>query len=487
MKIKSLTIVGGGTAGWLAAAFLSYNHKELKINLIDKDVPTPIGVGEATLLTFRGFLEESGFDISEWFIDLDAGYKSGIMFSNWSKKGHDIWHPFMKGNRNLNDQIMTWDAWSLNQDLDFKKYCLGMHDSSVIHNTVDMNSIESYAYHVDCGKLTKFIREKIKNKINLIYSDVVNIDKTENNIERLFLKNGQIIESDLFLDCTGFLSLLKESKKIDLSDRLFVNTAVVCPIPYKNRKEEFKPYAICEAVDHGWIWKIGVNSRIGSGMVFNRNITDIDEAKRYFVDHWDHRISVDNVRHINWDPFYVEDQWAGNIVSIGLSSGFIEPLESTSIGLMTYSIAMLSNSIKESYITDLDIKVYNNNMMLTYEDCIDFVSAHYANNERTSDFWNYVRRTFVPSSRMNHHVELLLDENASLRHSSRWNYMFGNGNWILLLQQLGYPISPRKINLPNENVREFLIRSYIEHEKNRHIWSRHHSTEVDRLHETYKK
>lgn len=485
MKVETITIVGGGTAGWLAAAFLTRQNQNLRVTLIDKDIPTPIGVGEATLLTFGKFLEESGLPINDWFSKIDAGYKSGIMFANWTKPGHDIWHPFMKGNRNLNDTVTTWDAWSVNQDLDFKKYCLGVHDVSVLHNGVDANSLEAYAYHIDCGKLTSYIKNRIADRINLIYSDVVAIDRKDNDIiDTLTLKNGDKIKSDLYIDCTGFLSILKTPKlKIDLQDRLFVNTAVVCPVPYQDRPNEFKPYAVCEAVDHGWIWKIGVSSRIGSGMVFNRNITSIDEAKKYFVSHWNDRISVDNVRHINWDPFYTTDQWRGNVVSIGLSSGFIEPLESTSIGLMTYSIALLSNSLMENFINQRDIDLYNLAMINTFEDCVDFVSLHYSQNHRTSKFWTYVKNTFRISDRMNHQIAMLLDSNIPLRHSARYNYMFGNGNYILLLQQLGYKVTPRNIPIHAEQAREYLIRSYIAHEKNRHVWSRHHSSEIDRISE----
>jgi tryptophan halogenase len=481
MKVKTLTIVGGGTSAWLAAAYLFKNHPDIKITVVDKEVGNPIGVGEATLLTFRPFMEECGFSIEDWMVDLDAGYKSGIVFSNWRHEGDNIWHPFYKGNRLVDNTFHIHDLWSNVQELDYKKYALSQWDSSITHNSVDANNIESYANHVDCGKLVVYIQERLKNKINIIRSEVVEVVKTGDLVSQLTLADGQIIKSDLYIDCTGFKQLLGASKqRVDLEDRLFVNTAVAGPIPYQDRATEFKPYADCEAVDHGWIWKIGVGSRIGSGMVFNRDITSPEEAKEYFVKHWDNRTTVDKLRVIDWTPFYNKDQFVGNVVNIGLSAGFIEPLESTGIGLITVGITQVSNALQENYILDQDVVNFNTFMTTLFEDCVDFVSAHYANNTRKSKFWDHVRSTFKPSVRMLHQIEQLNDPTVKIPTGSRFNYMFGGSNWSLLLIQLGYPVAERPLSVPKEVISDMLISNYIENEKYRHVWSRHHASEIDR-------
>lgn len=484
MKVTSIVIVGGGTSAWMTAAYLYNNNPDIKITVVDKEVGNPIGVGEATLLSFKPFMEECGFDINEWFVPLDAGFKSGILFANWTGPGNNIWHPFYKGNRNVKD-LKIWDVWSNHQHLDFKKYALSSYGSSVENNKVDNNAIQNYAFHVDCGKLVLFIQEKLKNKIRIIKSDVINVINDDyENIDFLQLKNGDSIKGDLYIDCTGFKNILRKPKeRIDLSDRLFVNTAVVCPIPYQDRDNEFKPYAVCEAVDHGWIWKIGVSSRIGSGLVFNREITDIEEAKEYFVNHWDNRIKKENVRVIDWTPFYNKDQWAGNVVSIGLSAGFIEPLESTGIGLITYGITQLSNALHEKNYNLLDIEYFNLNLNILFEDCIDFVSMHYANNTRTSKFWKLTSKKFTPSARMKNFLEDLNDPTISVPQSGKYNYMFGGANWSLCLIQLGFTVASRILKLPSDLSLELLIANYVEHEKNKHIWSRHHSSDVDRIRE----
>lgn len=482
MKVETITIVGGGTSAWLAAAYLYNNHPAISITVVDKEVGNSIGVGEATLLSFQPFMNECGFPIEKWFSKLDTGYKSGILFSNWQEPNNDIWHPFYKGNRKIDDIFHLWDVWSLAQDMDFKTYATGSYTSSIIHNAYDANST-SYAYHINCGKLVLFVQEQLKDKINIIKSDVVEVIKTnDETVDCLVLKDGSVIKSDLYVDCTGFHQILRKSKKrVDLQGRLFVNTAVVCQVPYEDRPNEFKPYAVCDAVDHGWIWKIGVNERIGSGMVFNRNITDIEEAKDYFVNYWNGRIKKENVRAINWDPFYNQDQWTGNVVQIGLSGGFIEPLESTGVGLITVGITQLSNALFEQWYSENDVNNFNGQMVALFEDCVDFVSMHYANNFRTSKFWKYVNETFKPSKRMNHYLERLLNPNIKVPVDSKYNYMFGGSSWSMLLQQLGYPIAPRNISYSSDYAKELLISNYVEHEKNKHVWSRHHSTEIDRL------
>ena len=487
MKVQSITIVGGGTSGWLAAAYLSKNQPDIFITVVDKEVGTPVGVGEGTLLQIGDFLLECGFELSEWFPAVDATYKSSILFANWQGKGKDVWHPFYKGNRVVDEHTRLYDVWSHVQEFDFKKFAMAYYESSVIHKSVDSNNLRDYGYHIDCSKLVQFVQQKLKNKVKLIKSEVVDIVYDNENISSLKLKNNEIISADLFIDCTGFKGLLKKSnKRINLEGRLFCNTAIAGHVPYKDRDNELQPYVISEAVDHGWIWNIPVSSRIGSGLVFNRDITDIEEAKEYFVNYWDNRISKEDCKVIDWTPFYNEDMWSGNIVSIGLSAGFIEPLESTGIALITSAVAQLSNAMRTQYYSKEDVDFFNLQMKIMFEDCVDFVSMHYADNDRDTKFWSYVKNTFKPSNKMLHFIEQLADPSVRIPNSGKFQFVFDGVNWSIWLIQLGVPVAPRKIKYNKDEAENIVIDNYLKNEKYRYLWSRHHATEIDRLKEYFR-
>lgn len=484
MQIKDLTIVGGGTAGWLTAAFISHNIPQLQITVVDKSIGDPVGVGEGTLLSLGPFLNECGFEFNEWFYNIDATYKSAIMFKNWLGEGKDIWHPFNKLTTKFDEKFRLQDLWSQNQDLDYKVYASGFYETSVKYNAVDIEHIDSYAFHVDCGKLVKFIQTKLQNKVRFIKSDVVDIVyDTEDIIKHLKLADGQIVESDLYVDCTGWKGLLRTpKKKIDLSDRLFCNTAVAGHVPYEDRPNELRPYVISEAVDHGWIWDIPVHSRIGSGLVFNRDITDIDEAKRYFCNYWNNRITPDKLKVLDWSPYYIQDMWKGNIVKIGLSAGFIEPLESTGVGLITFGAAQLNNALQSQLVTEDNVNYFNLQMKIVFEDCVDFVSMHYHKNQRKTKFWNWVNSRIKVSDKMKHYLELLSNPDTVIPVGGQYNSVFVGANWSLWLAQMGYPVAERHTGRSNEESRELLIDHYNKREKFRYLGSRHHSTEIDRIH-----
>lgn len=484
MQIKNITIVGGGTAGWLTAAFISHNIPQLEITVIDKSIGDSVGVGEGTLLSLGPFLSECGFEFSEWFFNIDATYKSAIMFKNWLAEGKDIWHPFNKANTKFDEKFRLQDLWSQNQDLDYKIYASGFYETSVKYNSVDLENMDSYAFHVDCGKLVNFIQTKLKNKIKFIKSDVTDIIYNDDNtIKNLKLINGEIIKSDLYVDCTGWKGLLRvPEKKVNLTDRLFCNTAVAGHIPYEDRNSELKPYVISEAVDHGWVWNIPVHSRIGSGLVFNRDVTTIDEAKNYFCKYWNNRITPDKLKVLDWTPYYIEDMWQGNVVKIGLSAGFIEPLESTGVALITFGAAQLNNALQSQFVSKDNTDYFNLQMKIVFEDCVDFVSMHYHKNQRNTKFWNWVNSKSVISNKMQHYLDLLKDPRSVIPVGGQYNSVFVGANWSSWLIQMGYSVAERLTGRSGEEARELIIDHYNKREKFRYLGSRQHYAEIDRIH-----
>lgn len=482
--VKNVVIVGGGSSAWLTAAYLSNQCPYINFTVIDKEIGNPIGVGEGTLLSFQKYMADCGFKMEEWFNAVDATYKTGALFPDWKFKGNQIWHPFNMS-PNIDGDIRLQQAWSHHQENDMKLYGLALYDIAVNHNKIDPTIIETYGFHVDCGKLVQFIQSKLKNRITFIASDVVDFIRDGDILKSVVLANGQTVSADMFIDCTGFKSILRTHKKrVELMGRVFCDTAVCGQIQYEDKDTEMRPYTRAQAVDHGWLWTIPTQSRMGSGIIFNKSVTDPEEAKDYFVKYWNGRISKEKLRVIDWTPYYLEDPWRGNIVNIGMSSGFIEPLESTGLAIVQYQAYSLMNIIKSGFWHEDNVTIYNKEFKLRFEDCVDFVSSHYSVTERTEKFWEYVKQTYKPTRGILTHIKLLED---GPRHSSQaqLTHVFSGTNWTTWLAQLGYKIGEDKL-LTKEQAGYLLNKFYNTIEKYRTNWSYHHATEINRSNEYLK-
>ena len=461
-QIKNITIVGGGSAAWLAATYIQHNHWDISLTVIDKEVGNPIGVGEATVLTFPHFLRKCGINLPEWFSNIDATYKSGIEFPHWKRPNNNVWHPFYLNRSYFQQGCTAYDLWATKQDLDFKTSAIPTYEVNM-NNKLDMwAAFETLAYHIDAGKLVTELQRICSNNVNIIKSDVVEVNKDEQgNVKSLKLKNGTEHHSDFFIDCTGFASILKEADRVELlgEGRLFTNAAVAGHIPYEDFEKECVPYVKCPAVDHGWIWKIPVQSRIGSGLVFNKDITDPEEAKRYFCEHWDNRITPDDLKLIDWVPYYSKNFWEGNVVSIGLSGGFIEPLESTGLASMTVGVEKLMEMIPQYAYNDSNIETYNREMEVWYNDAVDFVNSHYADTEWDTPFWNFVKETHVKSEKHLWYENWLKDPNRKFYTPVQSRTLFHPPNWHLWLIQMGYPVNVDLNYMPPQEI-DFLLHDF---------------------------
>ena len=444
-----------------AAYLVSVCSPDVNISIIDKFQGTSVGVGEATLISFISFLEKCGFSEKTWFDEIDATIKGGILFKNWQYDGEDIWHPFsyyMFDGKYDNGISL----WSNNQNLPFVDYALPEYELLVNRKGLNENITKSVARHVDCNKLVQYIKNKLSDKISFINSEVIQVVKDDvGSIEKIILKNGQQIKSDLYIDCTGFKKVLSsDCKKILLTDRLFCDTAVAGHVQYENKKEELHPYTACDAVEHGWIWKIPVQTRIGTGLVFNRSITDPEHAKDFFVDYWKGRIDKESLRVIDWTPYYSEKFWNNNVISIGLSGGFIEPLESTGLQIIQTGVEILESVLQKSFYSQDDINLYNLKMSITYDETVDYVSMHYFNSNKKGKFWDFVREKSVNlNERTNFYLNLMKTNNLHIDIFSGES-IFAAYNWILWLVQLNYPITNLGIGCDKYESRQIIKENY---------------------------
>ena len=390
--VHHIIIVGGGSSAWLTAAYLSHNT-DFEITLVDKEEGKPIGVVEATLLSFRSFMDSCGFKFEEWITEIDATYKTGILFPGWGKNKQTVWHPFqmdpMAAPGELNTENIT-------------------------------------GFHIDCHKLVTFIQSKIS--IEVIRDTVVRLDS-----DGLLLKSNKRLTADLFVDCTGFKSLLQETPSTILTDRLICDTAIAGHVSYQDPWRERVSYVISEAVECGWIWKIPLQSRIGTGIVFNKSITPVPEAKKIFLDHWDQRVGP--TKTIDWTPYYKKEFWKDNVVRIGLSAGFIEPLESTGLALIMEGAHQLVLALHGPGYTSYNVAIYNSIIQNFFEESIDFVGAHYTLNTRSEPFWCKARDQLKKSKRQIFYSEMIKNPSYDTKNNYVSYSFFKKNNWFTWLKQ----------------------------------------------------
>ena len=448
--VKRIVIVGGGTAGWITASWFARRwSKRLDVVVIDKTQPERVGVGEATLLSFPEVMRQMNYEPKQWMNEIDATYKAGILFPGWGKKENVIWHPFGFGilgdgdNPNI-PRVPLYDVWSNYQDQYDIKDISGLYKSAMKNNVEPDYIRDTYAYQIDCGKLVQFLqkntipflKEYIQSDVVEVYKDGISDDITKSNIKKLVLDDGSEITGDLFIDCTGWKQMLIGENNVDLSDRLFIDTAFAAKVEYENKSQEMHPYTDCAALEHGWRWRIPTRSRIGTGYCFNRSITDPDVVADAFVEHWNNRIKKEDLRMLDWKPQYVKKFWEGNVVPIGLSAGFIEPLESTGLALMIRGCEFLEESMVDCFYNPYETGIYDIRMKCAFESAVDYVNMHYSYCEREGKFWDYVRLSHEKSGMQKYMEDQINDPHLITFQQHRSSSFFGGSNWHVWLLQL---------------------------------------------------
>lgn len=476
--VINIVIVGGGSSAWLTAAYLT--TKNFKVTVVDKEISQPVGVGEATILGFGQFMHDCGFEFNDWFINCDATFKAGIYYPNWVDEGNKFWHPFYLS-PNIDSNIKQHDAWSHFQDLEFYRHGLSLYDISVNYNKIDTSLMDSYAFHIDAGKLVSYIQDRIKERCNFIQSEVIDIVKNDNSINCLKLKSGEIIYGDLFIDCTGFKSLINEDNNFEnIYGRLFCNTAIASRIEYINKENEMHPYTKAEAVEHGWIWTTPIATRIGSGLVFDKNITSIEDAKTYFCNYWNNRVNPEECRVLDWTPRYTKTPWKNNVVSIGLSAGFIEPLESTGLALIISQATLLAKHISDNIYSDISIDIFNKQFTDNFENSLDFVSLHYSKTNKVGKFWESVRNNYTKSNYIKLKEELVKNIGPLSSTNKKDSHIFSGANWTTWFALMKYEILAAK-NVNTIDAKNAIEKYFNAVESYRHTWSVLHNQEVERI------
>ena len=426
---KSIVIVGGGSSGWMTAATLISHYPEYNITLVESpDIPT-IGVGESTQQRILTWLKSIDANIDDFMVDTDASYKLSIRFKNFHRKKDEGFHyPF--GAAYLEHSQFGFQDWFIKKALNpetpvtdfaetyFPQMAIVNNNKYTLNRSRTIPGFDGdkdYALHFNAIKFAGWLREKfsIPKGVKRIEATVSEVKTDENGFSSLVLDNGQEISADLYIDCTGFKALLSNAVGgvdfIDMSDRLPCNKAWAVQMPYKNVDKELENYTNCTALGYGWVWNTPLYSRIGTGYVYSDRFTTDEEALEEFKAHLcsDEMVVprspedlVDlKFNQVKFRTGRMSKTWNKNVVSIGLASGFIEPLESN--GLHTtheYLIALLKMLDKD--LNNQSIKdIFNKSCEKLFDGFFDFVELHYSHSERKdTEFWKYMTEKEAPAA-----------------------------------------------------------------------------------------
>jgi tryptophan 7-halogenase len=465
--IKKVVILGGGTAGWMTAALLKKVLGEIVvIELVESEEIGRIGVGEATIPPIRHFNEVLGINEFEFIRETKASIKLAIKFENWRVNGESYFHTFGAAGKamafcpfhhywlrakKLGDRSSLWDY-------DLNYLCAKENKFSIIQAKDPIFDM-LYAYHFDAGLYAAFLR-KYSEGLGVLRAEgkvkQVEINNNSGDIEALVLESDNKITGDLFIDCSGLRGLLIQEKLNtgydDWSHWLPCDRAVAIP---SERLPETLPYTRSIAHSAGWQWRIPLQHRNGNGLVYSSQYLSDDEAKNLLEKNLETR-AIGEPNLIRFKTGRRLKQWNRNVIAIGLSSGFLEPLESTSIHLIQSAIVRLIKFFPHYGISEANRNEYNRLSKIEFEQIRDFIILHYHVNEREdSQFWRDLRGMEVPET-LSIKIKLF-SENGKIYHEQ--DNLFSDSSWLqVMLGQGIYPkdYHPIANNISEEKLKEML-------------------------------
>ena len=442
--VKRVVIAGGGTAGWTVAAALVKNLGPLlAITLVESDAIGTVGVGESTIPTARRFHELIGLDEQAFVRATGASFKLGIAFEDWARVGDRYFHSFGVTGPSTwmaDFQHMWLEAREQGFAGELGDYCLELQAAKAGKFQGGRGSPLNYAYHLDATAYGQFLRgiaepqgvRRVEGKIA-----EVKVAPDSGFIEALVLESGETVEGDLFIDCTGFRGLLIEgtlatgwddwSHWLPTDSALAVQTEAVGPA---------RPYTRAVAHRAGWQWQIPLQHRVGNGLVYCSRFMSDDEAQALLAERVEGPMLTEP-RLIRFKAGSRRKEWHKNCVAIGLASGFVEPLESTSIHLIMIAVTRLMQLFPFGGVNEAVAERYNDVARREIEGIRDFIILHYYLNERDEPFWQECRSLDIPASLAERIA--LFREGANAYQAA--DELFRTDSWVQVM--LGQRLTPR--------------------------------------------
>lgn len=451
-QIERIVILGGGSAGWMAAAALAKaTEGACTITLVESDEIGTIGVGEATIPPVKIFNARLGIDEQTFLRETSGTFKLGIEFVNWTRQGHAYFHPFGQYGaefdelpfyqhwirEHLNGRVASLDdysmAWAMSAA---NRFSHPERNKRLIQSTFD------YAYHFDAGLYAGYLRRYSQARgVLRIEGRVTHASQDPDSgfIRSVTLADGRELPGDLFIDCTGFSGLLIEKTLStgyeDWSRWLPCNRAVAAPC---NSDQPLFPFTKSTAKRAGWQWRIPLQHRVGNGYVFCDGFISTQEAEQELLASMD-SAPLAAPRHIRFVTGRRKRFWNKNCVAIGLSAGFMEPLESTSLHLIQYGIMRLLALFPDRQMSPLLAEEYNALTSAEYERIRDFLVLHYkATERRDDDFWRHCADMEIPD-RLKYKIEHFRSHGLVVSDERE---LFTNPSWIAVL--IGQNVIPTR-------------------------------------------
>lgn len=451
-SLRSICILGGGTAGWMAASLLGaiLQDSGTRITLVESPDIGIIGVGEATVPSFMAFLRSARITQKE-FIQATAGsFKLGIRFDNWLQQQHSFFHPFGKIGRSI-DGHDFYQVW-LKTIADGNPTRWMDHSPAAIMAEQHRFTVETqlqntplspygYALHLDAVLAARYLRTIAQGRgVKRIEGTVSNVVTDERQfIQSVKLTNGETISSDFFIDCTGFKGLLIEETLHtgydNWSHYLPCNRAVA--VQTENTGAPV-PFTIVTARDAGWTWKIPLQHRTGNGYVFASDYCSDDEATQTLLNVVEGKLLTEP-RIIPFVTGKRKKIWHNNCLALGLASGFLEPLESTAIHLIYRTLAHFIRNFPDRDFDPLLEQQCNALIDNDYLEIRDFIILHYCTSQRSdTEFWRWCQSMEVPDS-LREKIRQFRRRGQLVHHPEN---LFGSDSWSAILE--GMNIRPQK-------------------------------------------
>ncbi len=452
--LKKICIVGGGTAGWIAAALMAEHFKGrmAEIELVESDDIGTIGVGESTVPPFLELLAKLGVNEQEFIRETQASFKLGIQFEDWTEKGESYFHPFgaIGAQVDISDFYQVWlKARANGYDrplMDFAASAeMARQGRFMLPFKAQRTPINGavYAVHVDARRVAQYLRRFAEargvTRTEGVIDDVA--VRRDGFVQSVRLKSGKVVEADFFIDCSGFRALLIGKALgvgyTDWSEWLLCDRAIAVQTENVGAPA---PYTLAQAQDFGWRWRIPLQHRTGNGYVFSSRHLSDDEATATLMSQVEGRPVV-NPMVVPFKTGVRDRIWQGNVLSLGLASGFIEPLESTAIHLIYRGMDFFFRLMPDLDCDPALAEEYNRRMTVDYEEIRDFIILHYCLTRRDDTaFWRECRDMILPEG-----LQKKLDvfrANGSLVEAL--DPLFRNVSWYAVMDGLG--VKPRSYN-----------------------------------------